>query len=156
MRFPLAYFLTWTTYGTWLHGDARGSFDANGNYIPPNDALRDLDRALMTTDSVVLDSHQRAIVDKVIVDHCRIRNWVLHARNVRTKHVHAVVSANVDGATVREQLKAWASRRLSEFAGLARAKDSEGAKKWWTQKGNIEEIWKDRHLESVVLYVEDQ
>jgi hypothetical protein len=20
----LAYFITWTTYGTWLHGDARG------------------------------------------------------------------------------------------------------------------------------------
>ena len=22
---PLAYFITFTTYGTWLHGDSRGS-----------------------------------------------------------------------------------------------------------------------------------
>jgi hypothetical protein len=25
-KYPLAYFITFTTYGTWLHGDPRGSF----------------------------------------------------------------------------------------------------------------------------------
>jgi REP element-mobilizing transposase RayT len=153
---PLAYFLTWTTYGTWLHGDVRGSFDANGNYVLPNEAFRELDRTLMTAESVILSLEQRAIVDNVIVEHCRIRKWVLHARNARTMHVHVVLSANVDGETAREQLKAWASRRLSEHAGLPRATDPEGGKKWWTQKGNIEEIWEVRHLESAIRYVEDQ
>ena len=33
MKFPLAYLITWTTYGTWLHGDDRGSFDHNGDFI---------------------------------------------------------------------------------------------------------------------------
>ena len=27
MPAPLAYFLTWTCYGIWLHGDERGSVD---------------------------------------------------------------------------------------------------------------------------------
>ena len=27
---PLAYFLTWTTYGTWLPGDGRGWVEKNG------------------------------------------------------------------------------------------------------------------------------
>jgi REP element-mobilizing transposase RayT len=110
----------------------------------------------MTTESVILNEEQRAIVDDVIVKHCQIRNWLLHARNVRTMHGHVVLSANVDGETAREQLKARASRRLSEHAGLPRTKDSDGAKKWFTQKGNIEEIWNNCHLEAVIRYVEDQ
>ena len=27
----LAYFLTWTTYGTWLHGSAKGSVEKQHN-----------------------------------------------------------------------------------------------------------------------------
>jgi len=156
VKYPIAYLLTWTTYGIWLHGDVRGSFDVDGNYIPPNEAFRELDRALMTDDPVILTPEQRVIVDTVIVEHCRIRKWALHARNVRTMHAHVVLSANVVGETAREQLKAWTSRRLSEHASLPRAKDAEGAKKWWTQKGNIEEIWSQRHLEGAIRYVEDQ
>src|SRR5712671_5216228 len=38
---PLAYFISFRTYGTWLHGDKRGSIDRFHNryrspYIPPN------------------------------------------------------------------------------------------------------------------------
>jgi hypothetical protein len=38
---PIAYFITFTTYGTWLHGDERGSVDKGHNrvgteFIAPN------------------------------------------------------------------------------------------------------------------------
>lgn len=36
MPLPPGYFLTWHTYGTWLHGDAAGSVDAQHNtYATP-------------------------------------------------------------------------------------------------------------------------
>jgi len=35
---PLAVFFTFRTYGTWLHGDERGSIDRNNNLygVPAN------------------------------------------------------------------------------------------------------------------------
>ena len=31
---PLAFLLTWTTFGTWLHGDERGSMDRHSRGLP--------------------------------------------------------------------------------------------------------------------------
>jgi len=41
---PLAYFITFRTYGTWLHGDERGSIDRyhnryKGPKVEPNPVL---------------------------------------------------------------------------------------------------------------------
>ena len=43
-EFPLAYLISFRTYGTWLHGDKRGSMDRKHNVygtskISPNPAL---------------------------------------------------------------------------------------------------------------------
>ena len=153
MKFPIAYFITWTTYGTWLHGDERGSFDHHGNYIPPNWARREAEAAMLVDDPVYLTPEQRAIVDQLLVEACARLGWVLQARNVRSNHVHVVVSAAADGKQVRSRLKALASMRLSEHAGLDPAAGTDGARKWWTEKGNIEEVWDDRHLDASVVYV---
>jgi REP element-mobilizing transposase RayT len=153
MGHPIAFFITWTTYGTWLPGDPRGSFDREGIYIVPDERRRQAAEELMTEDMVHLTPEERAIVDAVIVQHCTIRGWVLHARNARTNHVHVVVSAPVDGERVRAELKKWASVRLSEHAGLPASTGSDGARRWWTEKGNIEEVWDDRHLNASIIYV---
>jgi REP element-mobilizing transposase RayT len=157
MKWPLAYFITWTTYGSWLPGDEKGSFDALGNFVPPNPRIRQAARQIMVGEPIVLSPQQRAIVDKVLIDHCNHRGWLLHARNVRTQHVHVVVSAAREGEDVREQFKAWCSRRLSEAAGLGRGPKADGAFKWWTEKGNVLEINSDKALAAVNTYVaEDQ
>ena len=156
MKFPIAYLITWTTYGTWLHGDERGSFDRRGNYVPPDPARREAAAAKLTEDPVYLTPDQRAVVDALLVDACSRRGWVLHARNVRTNHVHAVVSAPVAGDHVRTRLKTLAAGRLTEHAGLQPSTGKNGARKWFTEKGNVEEIWDDRHLEEAVNYVVDQ
>lgn len=31
MSEPVAFFLTWSAYGNWLHGDTKGSVDRNHN-----------------------------------------------------------------------------------------------------------------------------
>jgi REP element-mobilizing transposase RayT len=101
---------------------------------------------------VVLTPEQRKIVDAVIVKHCAIRNWLLHARNVRTNHIHVVVSALVDPKVIREQLKAWASRGLSEHAGLV-GRGKNGQRRWWTEKGDIEFVHDEERLAEVIRYV---
>src|SRR5262249_49678920 len=101
---------------------------------------------------VVLTAGQRDIVSNVIVRHCHLRNWPLHAHNVRSNHVHVVVSAEIEPKNIREQLKAWASRRLSEDAGL-RGFGKDGLRRWWTEKGDIEWVYDDNHLARVIDYV---
>ena len=153
--FPLAYFITWTTYGTWLSGDSRGWRKRGSREMEPPDAaaFRRANDA-MTSDVVVLSDLQRKMIERVIDDHCRFRSWELHARNARTNHIHVVVTAATRGGTVRSQLKAWSNRRLSEHAGLTGV-GKEGLKKWFTEKGDVEWIESTEDLENVVLYVKD-
>jgi hypothetical protein len=152
---PIAYFLTWTTYGTWLPADKRGWVKRGEWAAQPPDALLERQiREHMTADAVVLCPSQRSVIDGVITEHCRIRKWVLHARNGRTNHVHVVVTALVHPRVVREQLKAWASRRLSENAGLLGvARD--GKRRWWTEKGDIEFVRDELRLTEVIRYVQE-
>lgn len=154
-EFPLAYFITWTTYGAWLPGDERGWLKRGSSVIQaPDPNLQVAARAAMTQESVVLTYEQRQVVDSVIVKHCEIRKWILHTRNVRTNHVHAVVSAAVDGDEVRAQLKAWCSRRLSEHAGV-RGHGKNGQCRWFTEKGDVQWIESDEHLENAIRYVDE-
>ncbi|MGI9518711.1 MAG: hypothetical protein ACR2NP_16760 [Pirellulaceae bacterium] len=40
---PLAYLLTWTTYGTWLHGDDRGwNRRDEPEFQPPNPLFQEM------------------------------------------------------------------------------------------------------------------
>ena len=113
---PLAYFLTWPTYGTWLPGDERGWVAYHRGWQFP-DPIRKLEaEALMNEDACVLDTEQRQVVEKTITDHCQFRGWQLHAVNCRTNHLHVVVSANVHPDDVRKQFKAWCTRHLKELA----------------------------------------
>src|SRR5947209_7213011 len=93
MQDPLAYFLTWTSYGTWLPGDERGWVDKPGQFRTPDKQRELAARRLMTETAFSLDLDQRLVVEATITDHCRIRGWHLHAVNARGQHVHVVVTA---------------------------------------------------------------
>jgi hypothetical protein len=111
----IAFFSTWTTYGTWLPGDQRGWFK-RGHGLQESDPLREFEAALrMTEDAVTLDHQQRRLVEKTIADHCGIRQWMLHAVNCRSNHVHVVVTAPDRPIEVpREQFKSWCTRNLMD------------------------------------------
>jgi hypothetical protein len=111
---PLAYHITWRTYGTWLPGSEDGWVKHKTLGIRDESApLEKHARDLMTQDAVVLSESQRAIVEQTIRDHCQFRNWTLHAVNARSNHVHVVVSADIHPDQVMSQFKAWCSRRLN-------------------------------------------
>src|SRR5262249_59133834 len=117
-------------------------------------ALEEANRGQLTGEAVYLTDHQRAIVDTSLVDECLAQGWELHARNVRTNHVHLLVSAGRAGAFVRSRLKALASKALSDDAGLPAA-GHDGRKRWWTEKGNIIPVEDERALEGLTVYVRD-
>lgn len=154
----IAYHIVWTTYGTWLPGDVRG-WVKKGEWVvqAPDPARERHTRERMVEEPVFLTDEQRAIVERTIGDHCRIRGWTLHAVNARRNHVHVVVLADRGALEVRDQLKAWCSRRLSDAAGLTEpvAKKA-GRKHWFTEGGDIENIDTEEYLANAVGYVRDQ
>jgi hypothetical protein len=153
---PLAFFLTWTTYGTWLPGDDRGWVErGKGHQLP--DSMRKREAELrMTEDACVLDDEQRELVEQTIEAHCPIRGWELHAVNCRTNHVHVVVSANRAPNVVREQFMAWCTRKLRELE-IARSRDPQAPlrENWWTERGSERWIGDKESLDAAILYVRD-
>src|SRR5262245_44600580 len=112
---PLAYFLTWTTYGTWLPGDERGWVRRPGIFEQPSTGLARHARQQQAESAIRLNSQQRQIVEDTIAAHCKFRGWKLWIARAMSNHVHVVVTAagNAPDA-VMDQLKAWCTRRLKE------------------------------------------
>lgn len=147
MSLPLAYHLTWTTHGSWLPGDERGWVTRDEPGI--QDASSELHagmRASLAHEPVKLSEEEREIVRQTIERHCEIRGWKLHALNVRSNHVHCVVTAGVDPDTVVEQLKAWCTRKLNPLR-------SSPPKHWWTRGQSTKYINDETYLKNAILYV---
>ncbi|MGD1916983.1 MAG: transposase [Phycisphaerales bacterium] len=119
----IAYFLTWTTYGTRVHGDERGSIDDSHNTpgtppLPADPSRHARVAAIMAEAPFVMDAPMRDVVESAIRDHAGLRRWRVDALNVRSNHVHVVVAATGhEPEIVVAQFKSWATRRLRE-AGL--------------------------------------
>ncbi|MFO0939671.1 MAG: hypothetical protein U0930_02775 [Pirellulales bacterium] len=151
---PLAYFITWTCYGTWLPGDNRGGFKWKKGQQIPQPLLVDWVREELLEPPVFLDEAQRQVVENTIVDHCQRRQWHLHAKNCRTNHCHVVVTAkDRAGIEVRDQLKSWCKRKLKELqwtmAGVELLRLREH---WWTKKGCVRLLFDNESLEAAVIY----
>ena len=149
---PLAYFISIRTYGTWLHGDKRGSIDRFHNryrspYIPRNVKWHRYNQQCLKTKPFVLGARERRSVEVAIRETCKIRNWTLMAFNVRTNHVHTVVTANRDAGAVRTAFKANATRQLRED-GLWRHEFSP-----WVRKGSKIRLWNERSVARAIDYV---
>ena len=113
------YFITFTTYGTRLHGDERGSVDrhTSGTAAPmlePHAGREHVARASMSGQPVTLGVTEREVVEDAIHHVCQRRGWKLHALNVRSNHVHAVLSAEQRPEDVMIALKAWGTRFLAD------------------------------------------
>ena len=94
----VAYFLTWTTYGTWLHGDERGAVDDEQNhrgmpYLERDSARLERMRARMVEPAFTLDPEAGGVVERAIGELSARRRWRIHAVNARSNHVHLVVTA---------------------------------------------------------------
>ena len=117
---PIAVFFTLRCYGTWLHGDERGSVDRNNNVygtprISANSNWRKHSEELLLHPPVTLNAARRKSVEKAIRDTCEKRNWTVLAINIRTNHVHVVVCIGAKRPKdALIALKANATRQLRE------------------------------------------
>jgi len=149
---PLAYFITFRTYGTWLHGDKRTSVERHGRNIYGSEKIG-LDPVFsvkmernMAYEPLILDAPQRAVVESAIRKVCVMRSYALVAINVRTNHAHWVVSAHEPPKYIMSVFKANATRELRE-AGLV-PRD----RRVWSRGGSTRFLWKERHLEAAIEY----
>lgn len=149
---PLAYFLTWTTYGSWLHGDERGSVDTVHNafgkpFAAPNRSRLAARVEQLKGEPYTLSDEARDVVRQTIRAHCGIRKWNLFELNVRTNHVHVIVWAPVDPDTVERQFKGWCTRRLREGGIVDQGQEV------WTEGGSKRYLWDRDSLDRAREYV---
>jgi REP element-mobilizing transposase RayT len=90
-----------------------------------------------------------------------IRSWELHAVNCRSNHAHVVVTADQAPKIVRNQLKAWCTRRLKELEAVrhrAQGREVDATtlrENWWAERGSQRFINDSESLEAAILYVRD-
>lgn len=150
---PLAFLITFRGYGTWLHGDERGSVNRFRNkfkseYLPPEKTWVETNTHRLKGEIVALDGMQRDCVEKAIRETCQIRQWHLHATSVRTNHIHIVVSIGVGKPeSALNAFKANATRKMRE-SGCWRYKNSP-----WADKGSTRYLWNELSIWLAVDYV---
>ena len=150
---PLAIFFSFRTYGTWLHGDDRGSTDRHQNiyrttHIPANPGWRRHNQDLLKGEPVLLDVVRRRSVDAAIRDTCVKRGWDLSAVNVRTNHAHSVMYiGSYDPDRALAALKANATRQMREDGCWS--SDSTP----WAEKGSCRRLWNEKSVLEASDYV---
>lgn len=150
---PLAYLITFRTYGTWLHGDERGSVDRFHNqfkspFLPPDRERLEHKTRLLAREIVTLNGRQRRLVKEAIRETCATRGWALCAVNARTNHVHAVISIGATSPSrALNDLKAYATRKMRRDGCWLSERSP------WADKGSKRSLWNERSVELAVDYV---
>jgi REP element-mobilizing transposase RayT len=152
MGTPLAYLITFTCYGTWLHGDERGSVDDEHNapetpVLPPDPQRRRREQDQLTEQPYLLDVPRRQITLAALCEIAQRKGWMLHAAHVRSNHVHIVVTASAAPERVLNDVKAAASRRLNK------AFPAERERARWTRHGSTRYLWTEEAVAEKVDYV---
>lgn len=152
-EFPLGYLITIRTFGTWLHGDERHSVDRGEKNvygtpdIAPNENLRVAMRNELMQEAILLNNIQRKTVERAITELSTRRRYSLQAINVRTNHVHAVVSAQIKPERIADAFKAFATKKLREEELFS--KDLQ----IWSRGRSRRYLWKPKHVAMAIDYV---
>ncbi len=155
---PSAYFITWPTYGAWLPGDERGWVEYRAGWMAPDPTRKRNAEMRMTERACIVDPDQRRVTEETIRAHCMYRNWMIHAVNCRSNHVHVVVTATIAPKHVVAQLKSWSTRRLKELdrMRLIDIIDAPAVRdQWWAERGSLRWINDGESLERAINYVRD-
>ena len=150
---PLAYFISFRGYGTWLHGDARGSTDRYHNlygtpHLPQIDDWHKHNEDQLKSEPVRLDASRRLAIRNAIHECLEKRGWRLLAMNIRSNHVHTVVDIGAKKVGLAlNALKANATRHLRE-KDLWPYEHSP-----WARKGSRGYLWTKKHVACAIDYV---
>jgi len=147
------YLITFRCYGTWLHGEERGSVDRRWYNrfgtpkIKPDGEMAESKTRLMKSEPFLLGIEERKVVEDAIREVCGVRAYGLFAINVRTNHTHSVVSNGGKPERMMDSFKAYATRALRERGLLATEARA------WSRHGSTRYLWTDEHISAAVEYV---
>lgn len=160
------WFLTWTTYGTWLPGDERGFVgtvrDGTGQHVTfhehgtpsilPNTTLRRFSKQQLTGPPVVLNLAQAQRLLAQFFETTDQRGWLLAAVGIMHTHVHVVVGVpgDPDPSKILGDLKSYGSRSLND----GWSKPQSGT--WWTESGSKRKLPDEQSVEAAVEYIRRQ
>jgi REP element-mobilizing transposase RayT len=149
---PLAFLITFRTYGTWLAGDERGSIDKyhnkfGGDRAVPSEARNPEHRSRLMSPPFLLNANSRKIVEASIREVCSFRHWRLLALHVRTNHTHSVVFGDSSSQKMLNDFKSYSTRRLRE------AGEWEFLHSPWVDKGSRRFLWTENHVAAAIEYV---
>jgi REP element-mobilizing transposase RayT len=149
---PIAYFITFSCYGSRLHGDERGSIDATHNvygtpFRPPDPVLEQHRKDSMDEEPLILDAKMRGCVYRATLRHLEVRQWHLYEINVRTNHVHVVVKAAKPPGKMMGEFKSFTSRALRENDLIG------SRRKVWAEGGSKKHLFTMDHVNDACEYV---
>jgi len=148
---PVGYLITFTTYGSWLHGSENGSVVNEHNcpgrpFLQANPGWQISDRRQMKTSAFLMDHPMRELSVNTVIETCTNRNWQLYAVHARTNHIHMVVNSQEKPEKMMSNIKAWLTRRLREsFSDLVK-------RKLWTRHGSTKYLWNENALLKAIKY----
>ena len=147
---PIAWFITWTVYGTHVQGAATGWRKFGMGNQPSQPKLESWHQDRLNHDVLTLTPEHRALVEVEVTRHCVHRSWTLWICNARSNHVHAVVTAvDLSGKLIRDQLKANATRGLREMWPIFRDRPV------WTIGGDWKALNSEEAVHDAIQYVRD-
>lgn len=149
---PKAFLFTFTPYGTRLHGDERGSVDRFHNqhgedFVPPNLSYLTMRRGELAEEPLLITPKMRGVLVDTIEQHCLFRDWHLFSQNVRTNHIHAVISAAGGPGRQLADLKSYLTRALRSDGVIG------ARKRVWTTGGSTRYLFTDAAVSRACEYV---
>ena len=155
IRLTLRYLITFTCYGTHLHGDESGTVDRHHNLpgsrvLETNPERATTEAELMDQKPYLLDSTRRSAVLESIREVCLHRRWNLLAAHIRSTHVHAIVEAEAKPEKIMNDLKSYASRKLNRLGCDA------PQRKRWTHHGSTRWLFEDENVRQAIRYVVEE
>ena len=152
---PIAYHITFGTYGCRLHGDPRGTVDRQHKRDLEPVIREDWNRELTNQERlrfppITLSSEQRVFVEAVVGVICERGGWRLFAAAAAPDHVHVCLFGEADGQRIRTWFKRWLGERLSSKWPL------KPGQSWWAEDGSVKWIFDEVNLKNVIQYIIDQ
>ena len=159
------WLLTWTTYGTWLPGDERGSVKRVRTGVEPRELQNKLDTPYVAhapllersarergADPIRLTAAQSKCLWRQFQETAAHRKWHIFAVAIMPNHVHVVVGVkgDPDPAIVLKAFKSYGSRALNQEW----PKPQNGT--WWTESGSRRKLPDNSAVTRAVEYVAEQ
>lgn len=164
------WLLTWTCYGEWVPGDARGFVGRVRDLRPGElsdsrlrhncvqteydqgiEGLARRSRARMKGSPVRLDGEQARVLMSQLLETARHRGWRVLAAAVMAQHVHLLVGVpdDPDPDSLLRDFKSYGSRALNRTGRGAR-------ERWWTRGGSTRKKGDRAAILTAAAYVRDQ